>query len=280
MAGKFDLAVQFAETYPQQAARILEEILPQTSSAFIDAVPDGQSIRILSAMLPYHAAKCIAFLSASSAAKYLGNANPRISANILTHVRTEQVDAILNELPRQRAVRISMLLNYEPAMVGAWLEPDVLTLPADCRVQEAKQRLANDRYVDFHRIYVVDENNQVLGSVRLVDLLDAGNNDALANFVEPFASVLRASTTLDAALKHPVWEDSDYVPVVDHRGKFLGVMRFASLRAATGNPQVIEEAGGDASVSVLKLAETCYLGLAEIMNATLASGNSKSALRK
>ena len=276
MAGKFDLAVQFAEAYPQRAARILEELLPQPSSAFIDAVPDAQSIRILSAMLPYHAAKCIAFLSANSAAKYLVSINSRTAANILAHVSAEQADAILNALPRQRAVRISMLLNYEPSMVGAWLEPEVLTLPAECRVLEAKQRLTNERYIDFHRIYVVDAGDQVVGFVRLVNLLNANDHDALISFVEPIANVLRASTTLHAALKHPAWEMSDYVPVIDHRGKFLGVIRFAALRAAGSKPQEeSKSANGDTSTTVLMLAETCYLGLAEVMNATLGTGNSE-----
>ena len=80
-------------------------------------------------------------------------------------------------MPRRRSARISMLLIYSPSMVGAWLEPNVLTLPSRCTAGEAKRRLAQDGYLDFHRIYVVDEQSHVQGYVRLAALINASDND-------------------------------------------------------------------------------------------------------
>ncbi len=277
MHGKFAIATQFAEAYPQQAARILEELLPTNSSAFIDAVPDGQSVGILAAMLPYHAAKCISLMAASSAAKYLSGLDPKIAANILRHIETEKSEAILGELPRRQSIRIAIILNYSPSMVGAWLEPNVLTLPSECTVREAKQRLINERYMDFHRIYIVDQSGKVTGFVKLVHLFGADEASVVQKHAERFFDVLRASTSLDAALEHPAWSKSDYLPVVDRQRKFLGVLRYAALRSAISRPTSTDEVGHDVSTTILDLAETCYLGLAEVMSASLASENQSGA---
>ncbi len=279
MPGKFELAAQFAEVYPQEAARILEELVPAYSSVFIDAVPDGQSLGILSSMLPYHAAKCVALLTTGAAAKYLGNLDPKVAANIFRHIPKESADAILEALPRRSAVRISLILDYSPSMVGAWLEPNVLTLPSDCSVGEAKKRLANEQYADFHRIYVVDDSHNLKGLVRLASLFGADDANSLEKYLQPFPSTLRASTSLDSALSHPAWSNSDYLPVVDRRRRFLGVLRFAVLRTANSKPQTAKPEENVAA-TILDLAETCYIGLAEAMSASLALDSAPDAARR
>lgn len=269
MPDKFMLARQFVEAYPQAAARALEELATAQASTFIDAVPDEDSSSILGSMLPYHAAKCIAELSDDAAARYLGGLEPRSIANILQHTQDETRRAILAKLPRRLAPRVAIILNYSLLMVGAWLEPTVLSLPSDCTVGEAKSRLKNEGYVDFHRVYVVDRTRGLKGFVRLSALIKANEETPLTDYLEPLTRVLRASTSLDMAIEDTAWMDSDYLPVIDRRERFLGVVRYADLRAALSRPRPII-ADQDISSGFMDLAEFCYLGLADVMNTSLA----------
>lgn len=269
MSDKFTLAQQFVEAYPQAAARALEELATAPASTFIDAVPDKESSKILESMLPYYAAKCIAELSADAAARYLGGLEPRSIANILRHTREETRRAILAKLPRRLAPRVTIILNYSLSMIGAWLEPTVLSLPSDCTVGEAKSRLKNETYVDFHRVYVVDEAQSLKGFIRLSTLIKADEETQLTDHLELLTRVLRASTSLDMAIEDTAWMDSDYLPVVDRRERFLGVVRYADLRAALSRPRPVA-ADQDISGGFMDLAESCYLGLADVMNTSLA----------
>lgn len=269
MSGKFTLAQHYVEAYPQAAARVLEDMASDAASTFIDAVPDQQSSNLLSSMLPYHAAKCVSHLSASVAARYLGELEPRASAAILRHVQVDQRDEILDGMPRQRSTRIAVILNYSLSMVGAWVEPSVLVLPADCSIGEAQQRLKNEGYPDYHRIYVVDADLHLKGFVKIVRLIQADNDSPLAAYLEPADLALRANMSLDTAMEHSGWLETDYLPVIDRRDKFLGVLSYAALRSAAGRPRPVSEEQ-DVSGTFMDLAETCYLGLAEVMSTSLA----------
>ena len=277
MQGKLALAAEFAGSYPEQAARVLEELLPGDASTFIDNVVDKQSASLLASMLPYNAGKCIAALSADSAARYAGNIDPKIAASILRHVPASKVDEIVKLLPRRRAVQISILLSYPQSMVGAWLEPNVLTLHQDCTVAEARKRLLNEDYADFHRIYVEDSKRNLKGFVRLVRLISDDPDRALGNMLEPCMGTLRANTSLVSALSDQAWKNSDYLPVVDREQKFLGVIRFTVLRSAASG-QKATTVNHSASGTFLDLAEACYLGLADVMSASLSAENNKQAM--
>lgn len=277
MSEKFTIAQHFVETYPHDAARVLEEMSAAPASGFIDAVHDKHSVRILSSMLPYHAAKCISTLSPAAAARYLTGLQPRTVANIMRYMTADGREQVLSLLPRRISSQVSIILTYSLSMAGSWLEPTVLTLPLQCTVSEAKARLRNEDYADFHRVYVVDENETLIGFVRLASLIRGNDDHPLNNYIERSAHYLRASISLDAALEHAAWQTSDYLPVLDRRGRFLGVLRYAALRAALARPAPANEDRG-VSGTFLDLAETCYLGLAEIMNTSLA--NEKPSSRR
>jgi Mg/Co/Ni transporter MgtE len=269
MSGRFALAQQFVEVYPQAAARVLESAAPVMASTFIDAVPDKNSSSLLASMLPYHAGKCVSQLSPDVAARYIAELEPRIAVGILRYVPAESRDAILENIPRRAAARIFLILNYSRSMVGAWVDPTVLSLPADCSIGEARLRLKQEGYADFHRIYVVNEAHALTGCVRLVRLIQAEETHRLAEHLEPAPPALSASASLDAALGDSGWLENDYLPVLDRRNKFLGVLRYAALRTAASQPLSVAE-DRDVSGTFMDLAESYYLGLADIMSTSLA----------
>ncbi len=269
MHSKVSLAIDFADAYPQQAARILEQLASTETSAFIDSVPDRQSVSILASMLPHVAGRCIAALPVKSARKYLSGTNPKSAASILRHVPDAMADSILRGMRRSHAMRISILLNHSLSMVGAWLEPTILTLPGDCTVGEACKRLQEEDYPDFHRIYIEDGEQNLVGFVRLAHLIQEDDERPIANLMEPCPTPLRSNVPLDSALTNAAWRDSDFLPVVDRHHKFLGIIRYASLRSAALNLRVAEN-DNDTSGTFLDLAEACYIGLADVMNASLS----------
>lgn len=269
MSDKLILAQQFAETYPQAAARALEALATEPTSKLLEALPDKESASLLGSMLPYYAARCVTQLTPEAASKYLGGLEPRLVANILRHSTDETRRAVLAKLPRRLAPRVTIILNYSTSMIGAWLQPSVLTLPIECTVEEAQSRIRNEGAIEYHRVYVVDAEQSLRGVVNLSSLIVEAGNVLLSHCLRPVTRFLRATTGLDMALEDTAWLESDYLPVVDRREKFIGVLRYAELRAASARPRTIS-ADQDISGSFMDLAETCYLGLAEVMNSSLA----------
>jgi len=224
-------------------------------------------------MLPQHAARCVSLLSVDAAATLLTSLEPRTIAEILRRVPKRSAGAISEKLPRRTALRLSILLNYSLSMVGAWVDPAVLVLPDGSGIGEAQDHLRKEANYDFHRIYVVDGGQLLRGHVRLNQLLQADPQGKLSALLQPSQFALNASASLDVAIDNPGWESSDYLPVVDRHGRLLGGLRYATLRKALSNPGT-QSSDRDLPGTFMDLAETCYLGLAEVMNSTLAAEQS------
>ena len=270
---KFELAEHFAKCHPQTSARVLEEMPPAVSMEFIQAIPLQYGIQLLASMLPYPAAKCIAQLPENTAARYLSEMELRIITRILHHVVKEKRDQILGKLPWRIAARVSMILNYSQTTVGAWIEPAVLTLPPDCTTGKARERLSEEKYPDYNRVYVVDKAHHLKGSVSLASLIQTREENILLDrILKPVTHVLKASTTLEMTANDPGWQNQDYLPVIDRQERFLGVLRHATLLTAIAGPRA-KRTEQSSSETLLDLAESCYLGLANILSTSLAVKN-------
>lgn len=276
MADKFDLVLDIAATHPQALARYLEEYEPQSSASLIHAVPGALSAKIFQSMLPYHAGKCLSHLPEAAAAGHLSNLESRFAASILRHVGEATQRKLLGGMVPPAAARVAILLRYSHAVVGAWMNPTILVLPSTSRIAEAKARIVSDSYADYHRVYVVDPQHRPAGLVQMFHLLRTDESQPLSAYMEPLPEPLPANLSLDLALGHHGWRESDYLPIVDRQGQLIGILRYADLRSATAKiqSQTIKD---DLSGTLMDLAESCYLGLADVMNTSLAADHPPAA---
>jgi len=268
MSERIRLAEHFINDHGQSAARALEEMPADIAGNLIDTISDPLSLSALTAMLPYHAAKCLAALPADAGAKYLAALGPGEAAAILRHLDEPDRKNLIDLLPRRQAVRVALLLGYPQLLVGAWMEPLTLSLPVTSIVADAKKRIANEGY-DHDTVFIVDAGNKLRGSVSLAHLLlRAGEDLSLSAIKKDVAGVLHASLTLERAFDDPGWAGNDVLPVLDRSERFIGVLRYAELRRALSKPSLTARRtdGGD---NLLGITEACYLGLADLMAMTL-----------
>ena len=124
-----------------------------------------------------------------------------------------------------------LLLSYPTNTVGAWVEPRVLTLPDDCTVGEARDRIARSEHATQARIYVLDRARRLRGAVRGLALLQVSSRKKLASILDP-ADALWARDALATAQEHSVWERHTEAPVVNRDEEFIGVISYVDLRRA------------------------------------------------
>jgi Mg/Co/Ni transporter MgtE len=269
MSERLQLAEHFIQSHGQNAARALESMPPDIAGGLIDTISDPLSVAALKTMLPYNAAKCILAMSPTSGSKYLASLTVREAAAILRHTDVESRKNLIDLLPRQKAIRVALILGYPQSLVGAWIDPIAMSLPITGNVADARLRIANEGY-DHSTIFMVDDTNRIRGSVSLVQLLlQAQDEVSLSALSQNVPGTLRASMTLENAFDSKGWSEADLLPVTDREDRFIGVLRYADLRRALTKPSIAVRAaeGGD---NLLGITEACYLGLADLMATTLA----------
>ena len=226
-----DLALTFLQYQPAVAAGILEQLPLEQVAAFLGSVPHPHAAGVLEKMLPQYTARL------------LKNLQPVTSAAILSDLKISQVTAIIRHsgeklgkelldlLPDKTSVACRLLLNYSEEAVGAWMITNVSSIPADCNIEEAFNRIRSEqKTIDTGTTFVVDRDRLIKGVLNLSTLIRSAPNTSVMVAMEKTRESISARTALITAITHPAWANSDNMPVTNRHQQLVGVLRYVDLR--------------------------------------------------
>ena len=257
MSGREELAAAYLRLHPESAARLLEAMAPEQANAVLNAVDLVTAGPVVGHMLPTYAARCVERQPAADSALLLERLGSQESVAVLRHLQNDHREAVLNALGPQWVMAFKLLLSYPTNTVGAWVEPRVLTLPDDCTVGEARDRIARSEHATQARIYVLDRSRRLRGAVRGLMLLQMPNRKKVASILEP-ADAIWARDPLATAQEHSVWERHTEAPVINREEEFIGVISYADLRKAFR--QVTRSLGPNDDREIAEVTELISVG--------------------
>lgn len=135
----------------------------------------------------------------------------------------ERVEA-LKSLDEEDRADVEALLQYPEDSAGGIMQTELVEVLDDATVDEAIHRVRElvDEGVEVHKVFVVDRQERLCGTVELVDLLLHHNDEPLAKLMSP--PVATATPFLDQEEVVALFRKYDLValPVVDDQGRLLG----------------------------------------------------------
>jgi len=257
VSGREELAAAYLRLHPESAARLLEAMPPDEANAVLNAVDLVVAGPVVGHMLPTYAARCVERQPAADSALLLERLGSQESVAVLRHLQNDHREIVLNALGPQWLMAFKLLLSYPTNTVGAWVEPRVLTLPDDCTVGEARDRIARSEHATQARIYVLDRSRRLRGAVRGLMLLQMPNRKKVAAILEP-ADAIWARDPLATAQEHTVWERHTEAPVINREEEFIGVISYADLRKAFR--QVTRSPGPNDDREIAEVTELISVG--------------------
>lgn len=269
MSERLKLAEYFVEHHNAVAIGALQQMPANAAGEMIEAIDDSLSVSTLVSMLPAVAAKCLTSVPSASAAKYLNQMGAKEVAAILRYTKEPTRKKLLGQLSRRHSLRVSILLRYPKPLVGAWMDSVTVCFQVQTSVSDAKLQVVDEGYT-YNEIYVVGEDNHVLGVVPFIDLLQSSESeDSVAAIMKPAAKPIYASLTLKQAIEGSNWSEQDTLPVIDRDQKLIGIVRFIDLWGAMTASSTFDR--DDTSHSqVFGITEFCCLSLADLMAAALS----------
>ena len=231
MSGREQLVAAYLRLHPESAARLLESMYPDQANVVLNAVEVETAAPVVGHMLPTYAARCVERQPPADSAVLLERLGSQESVAVLRHLQNDHREAVLSSLGPQWLMAFKLLLSYPTNTVGAWVEPRVLTLPDDCTVGEARDRIARSEHATQARIYVLDRSRRLRGAVRGLTLLQMPSRKKVTSILEPADSIW-ARDPLATAQEHSVWERHTEAPVINREEEFIGVISYADLRKA------------------------------------------------
>ncbi len=225
-----ELGQRFATAHPEQAARALEFVTPEDVAVFLDTVGAQIAGGLIRHMNPPQAVACLSASGVERSAEMCSLLPRNVAAALLRRMRRTTVEAILEHVGQSNAAALRRLLRFTEGTAAAVADPDVLTLPSDIDIGEARKQLRRSAALALYNIYVIDREQHLVGVLPYRKLFLTPPSTPLRSVMQTELVTLAAQNDLATVAAHPAWREFDALPVVDRTGLFLGVVRHKRLR--------------------------------------------------
>ena len=225
------LSLAFMRGHPVQAARVLEALPDADAAALFHRAPARLGAAVLAAMLPRRAARCVEALDDVRALELLAAMGTQPTVALLRHLPEARRQPLIAGLPTATALASTLLLGYTEDTLGAWADPDIITMTSDARVSDVLDRV-RQAPAAHALVFVTDAQLRLTGVVSLPALLQAPQAATLATLTQRPAAVLPANAPLSGAAAHPGWERASMLPVVEPGDRLVGALTRDALTRA------------------------------------------------
>jgi Mg/Co/Ni transporter MgtE len=212
-------------------ADIIEDLSGRERSAIFHALDTETAADALEEIEPKIQRELIETISIEKASDIVEEMSPSDAADLLGELPEEKAEEILEGMEQEKAEDLRELLVHPDETAGGLMTTAYLRLPPRLSVEHAISRLRTEAphldIIDY--IYVVDEEETLLGVVSIRDLLTAQSHQSLSDILS--ARVVKVK--LDEDQSEVVEAFAKYgfraLPVVDEGDHLKGVIGFRSV---------------------------------------------------
>jgi magnesium transporter len=203
--------------------------LPYLHAAeLLTLLPDPVAADTLEVMTPDRQLQVFGVLDEEQALKLITLMAPDAATDLLGWLPAETTKRYLEKLPASKSQRLIDLLRYPEDTVGGIMTSDVVCLPMNHTVAEARAAL-HDRLKepDFtHFIYIVenDERRVLRGVSSLRDILMADDEKRLAEIMNTYISTLNPLDSAKRGAYRVLETHMAALPVVGREKQILGIV--------------------------------------------------------
>lgn len=255
------LVETFLHRHPVSSARTLERFEPVDAAAALDQADAGDAAAVLARMAPSQGAASLDALDEPG--PVLSRMEEDAAAVLLRRLPTERRSRLLGLVAPEVAAPLERVLGFPEGTAGAIADPTVLALPADVTAEEASERVRRSAETVTYYLYVVDRSGVLVGVLSLRELMLAEPRDRVEVLMRGSPARLRASADRVEVVEHPGWLEFHALPVVDDRGRFVGVVRYETLRMLARETEGSPAAG--LTSTALALGELYWVGLTGVI---------------
>lgn len=222
-----DTARCVARLDSEDRERVLELIDLPSAVDLIEQIPDAQGGNLLEHATPGKAAKILEQLSSDE------------QADLITSMPADSAEQILAEMDPEVAREAGELAAHAPNTAGGIMVTEyvdfVRSRTAGDVVNELRERVDEIHDYEVQYIYVTSDAGELVGVLRLRDLLLARGHQRIDSFM--IASPLSVVVTLDLDGLADLFEAHSFlgVPVVDVEGRLCGVVHRSDVELAWGD---------------------------------------------
>lgn len=215
-----------SELHPADIAEIISQVSHKEGATFFKDLDIETAAEALSELQPDVQTAIITGMDAEKAADIIEEMPPDEAADVLSDLPVDKAKEILEHIEKEEAEDIQELLSHEADTAGGLMTNEFIAYPPEITVREAIDRFKKDaeEIEAVYYIYVIDENEKLIGVMSLRDLLLASLDSKLSDIMETRIKTVTPDTDEDEVAEIISKYNLVALPVVDNEGIMLGIV--------------------------------------------------------
>jgi len=210
--------------HPSDLADIIEDFDAKTGLTIFSSLDNAKAADVLEEMEENAQVSFIESLSADKAADVLENMPADEAADILDGMNVEKVEELLNSMEKEAAGDIRELLEYDSKAVGSLMSTDFVFFKDKETINEAIEnlRILKPEEDELFSLYVVDENEKLIGTLSLRDLIISEPTSKISDIMNKKFKSMFDTDSIKDLIKNVSKYNLVAIPVTDNEMKLLG----------------------------------------------------------
>lgn len=246
------LLQKFFENDPAKAAHTLETLEEDAAAEALESLPLGLAAETVRHLSETYAAALLQKLPRPLFKALAEKLEPRQAAAIFLNLGEEARAQLLGALEEKKKKEVHEFLSYPEASAGRIMSTSFLAFHADLRVKDAVQKIRQlaQRGASVSYVYVIDQENRLVGVMNMRDMMLAPQDSALEAVMRRNVFTVDSFEDREKVAAEIAERKFFSVPVVDREMHLLGVVKAEQLiddvqEEATEDFQKMFGAGGD-----------------------------------
>lgn len=198
---------------------------PYNVKLFLVLKPELQ-VNVFYELQPSLMRKILSKLSSADKEHLLKNSHADEITDLFDFLSDEELQSCLNVLHQKERQQVLSLMKFAPDTAGGIMNVDVISLMQDFTVAKSitlLQRLRPRR--DLHRnIYVTDQNNKLVGVIKLEDLVLKNPDTRLSSILRQVPFIATADQDQEEVANKMAHYRATIAPVVNNHNFLLGII--------------------------------------------------------
>ena len=214
-----------SEEHPADIAEIIDELGLDDATYLFKLLDSELTAEALMEINEDDREKILKNLSAEEIADEIDELDTDDAADIISELPKERVTEVISELEDdEHAKDIVDLLRYEEGTAGSIMAKELVKVKETWMVPTCvrKMRSQAQEVRRVHSIYVVDQDNHLIGRLSLKDLLVASSKDKVANIYIPKVDSVHYNDKGEDVARLMQKYDLEAIPVVDDDNVLIG----------------------------------------------------------
>ncbi len=226
------LVWSFLRNHADEAAQKLNELTAQEVAEVLSNQSGEVLLPLWQRLTPAFADTVLVRLSDKAITTLLTTMTPADCSQIISRLKPEERDHCFALLPKAQTNDLNKLMTYPSGTAGRVMDPKVLLLFPHDRVEQALNALRDQKPQRDRKLYLVDEEKHLLGSVDIQDLALSEKDTELHALAKPPKSVVDAFASTEEVAEKLTQFNLEVLPVIDVNQRVIGVIRHPALLKA------------------------------------------------